>query len=267
MLERTIGKLTDQTYATVRVWVVDDGSTDGTADYLATLPENAVTILTGNGSLWWGGAVAKAMSEIAAGAADSDYILLLNDDVEFSKNYVAEMVETSRKERHAVVVSPQFDQVSQELQYTGYRINHWWLRIEATKGDRIDATVGRGLLVPVHAIRGAGIVDAKRFPHYMGDIEYTARLVRCGSALRVAWNAPIYSDHTPSDQHVQQRGLLARYFHNRSKNNLWSRLRFFLLYGSPFERATAGPRLAMKYAIKAVRRVLRVLSRGNSNVT
>ncbi|MFP3345185.1 glycosyltransferase, partial [Halomonas sp. SIMBA_159] len=55
--------------------VVDDGSTDGTSEAITNLyPE--VTILTGDGNLWWTGAIRKGMEY--AYERGAEYFIWLN---------------------------------------------------------------------------------------------------------------------------------------------------------------------------------------------
>ena len=62
---------------TIDVYLVDDGSTDGTTEEVhQTYPQ--VKILQGDGSLFWNGGMRKAFAE--ALKQDYDYYLWLNDD-------------------------------------------------------------------------------------------------------------------------------------------------------------------------------------------
>lgn len=60
-----------------QVVVIDDGSTDGTADAIAR-NYSQVRILQGSGDLWWTGAIVQGMKY--ATSQDAEYIIWLNDD-------------------------------------------------------------------------------------------------------------------------------------------------------------------------------------------
>ena len=79
-----------QDYSSLYVVIVDDGSTDGTLAALEGLDEDKLHIIR-NGSLWWG-AMKLGLDYVNSVANDSDYILMLNDDVEIAPNFVSNLV-------------------------------------------------------------------------------------------------------------------------------------------------------------------------------
>ena len=60
--------------------VVDDGSTDGTAEALQKFP---VRILRGDGSLFYSRGMGLGMDTLLREKTDYDYLLMMNDDVAF----------------------------------------------------------------------------------------------------------------------------------------------------------------------------------------
>jgi hypothetical protein len=91
---------------TLDVFVLDDASSDGTGERIAEqFPE--VTLLHGNGRLYWNGGMRRAFG--AAIAGDYDYYLWMSDDTQLEDNALAVLLDTERRRRgrgeEAVIVA------------------------------------------------------------------------------------------------------------------------------------------------------------------
>jgi GT2 family glycosyltransferase len=183
----------------IHVVIVDDGSTDGTADEIRRhFPE--VEIIQGDGNLWF--TEGTNVGVRSALKKNPDYVLMINDDQVFDENSLKYMVETAEKFPGSVVgsllllwdtphklfqVAPVWDTFS-----GGWR--HWQNQTVWTIPKRafeVDIIVGNCVLLPVKAIRECGLMNSSRYPNF-GDAEYTPRLKRKGWRLLIEPRARVF---------------------------------------------------------------------------
>jgi GT2 family glycosyltransferase len=248
--------MAEQDYPSLRTVVVDDGSSDGTNEFLATCPTEKVHVIRGDGSLWWGGAMNLGMRFVFGVAEDCDYLLMLNDDVRIGPVYVSTLVDDSVVNNGAVVGSGQRDEASGALLGSGYEVDYKRMVFRPIHAQAVaiavDALPGRGTLFPVRIARRAGYIH-KLLPHHFGDIEYTARVKESGNLLLVSSRAEV-TTATASGQSTERRSTISKkWFGHRSPDNLGHRLIFFLARGPLSLRILAIPRFMLRTLTKLVR--------------
>jgi GT2 family glycosyltransferase len=215
------------------VVVVDDGSTDGTAEAVRTeFPE--VTVLTGDGTLWWAGAVNKGVRWVLQRAQDDDFVLLQNNDTLFTADYVARLVALGRRLPQTLIGSVAVDaRDADTIVDGGVRVDWRWARYrDASRGgsfavispslrpyQKVDVLSGRGTLVPCHVFRTVGLCASSTLPHYGADYEFSRRAVSAGLSLVVSWETSVCSHVGDTGLHAGMRTLTAR----ESLRSLWSR--------------------------------------------
>jgi GT2 family glycosyltransferase len=170
--------------------IVDDGSTDGTADAVRSeFP--AIEIIRGDGSLWYTAGTNVGLK--AALQQDVDYVLSINNDCTFDRGFLKFMIETAEACPRSVVgaILLNWDEPEKVFQvapkwnlwWGGMR--HWRKQTIHTLPDRpwkVELIVGNCVLFPAEAIREVGFMDEKNLPQY-GDAEYTPRMRRAGWTL------------------------------------------------------------------------------------
>ncbi len=159
------------------VFLVDDGSTDGTAKAVhAAFPQ--VNIIHGNGDLFWNRGMHKAW-ETAVQSQAYDYYLWLNDDTNIFENTLEELLQAADStENKAVIVAASCAKASGELTYSGF----------LSTGEKIQPT---DQLVQAHTFHGNCVLISKfvfqkvgnldpLFHHSIGDMDYGLRAIKHG---------------------------------------------------------------------------------------
>jgi GT2 family glycosyltransferase len=174
--------------------VLDDASSDGTAAAIAEqFPE--VTVLHGNGKLYWNGGMRRAFA--AAMAGDYDYYLWTNDDTELDDGALGVLLETERQLRErghdAVIVAGSTRHPDTgELTYGGVVRPYRWrpMRSELVEpGDTprpCDTMNGNATLISRAVVRRVGNIDPA-YVQQMGDFDYGLRARAAGCSV---WIAP-----------------------------------------------------------------------------
>jgi glycosyltransferase involved in cell wall biosynthesis len=135
------------------VWVVVDGSTDGTAETLqalaASIPELKVFILPRNQGK--GAAVLYGLQQAAA--AGYTHILTMDADGQHPADMIAEFMSVSQANPDMVVLGkPMFDASAPALRVNGRKLCNWWANLE-TLGVGIGDSLFGFRVYPITPLR------------------------------------------------------------------------------------------------------------------
>lgn len=256
MTKRFMTCIDHQDYPNIHLVLVNDGSTDGTKEFLNKIVRPNVKILVGDGSLWWSGAMWLGINFVIGKAKHSDFLLMINNDVYFEPQYVSTLIKESVNRGSAVVGSSQRDEISGNLINNGWVVNYFDMTITPVKEKAqvrpVDALSGRGVLIPMSAVFLVGNIRRRVFPHYLADIDYTTRLSESGWDLIVSKSADIFTAAGNSGKSASS-GFASTFLSSRSSRNLLHRFIFFSIHGPLFFRITALPRFVFLMLLKVLR--------------
>jgi glycosyltransferase involved in cell wall biosynthesis len=159
------------------VWVVVDGSTDGTAETLqalaASIPELKVFILPRNQGK--GAAVLYGLQQAAA--AGYTHILTMDADGQHPADMIAEFMSVSQANPDMVVLGkPKFDASAPALRVNGRKISNWWANLE-TLGAGIGDSLFGFRVYPITPLR-----QIMEHSHWMRRFDFDPEV-----AVRLCW--------------------------------------------------------------------------------
>lgn len=170
----------------IKVYLTDDGSTDGTGDSVAQLyPE--VIIIRGNGSLFWNRGMRYAWEYAAQ--TYYDYYLWLNDDTAIMDDSISRLVNWSKEsnDKCIIVGSTCSSKDNTLLSYGGRQIKRNHPLIKPDNISPIECSVFNGniVLIPYSVFEKIGFND-NYYRHSFGDFDYGIMAMKNGIKSLIA---------------------------------------------------------------------------------
>jgi GT2 family glycosyltransferase len=219
-----VGSLNKQTFRDYHLVLIDDGSTDGTAEMvMKAIP--SVTVLRGTGGWWWAGSLQRGLDWIKEEKiADDSIVLFINDDVQFEPDYLERAAKLMGRKQGALVVSRTREPKTGEITETGVTadLRRLTFTISSTP-DSINCLPTRGLFGHWGDIRRIGDFHPRLLPHYLSDYEYTIRAHKLGMKCESSSELVIASnEETTGYRQIKEpsvRTALAKLFSKKAPAN------------------------------------------------
>lgn len=229
----------------IKIVVTDDGSTDGTGEWLRKNRPD-VELCTGDGNLWWSGGVNMGIKH-ALNHLDSEYILLWNNDIRPATNYFPTLLKVLESNpENQIILSRIYmeNQTSKIIFSMGGVFNPYNGRISLigfgepadtfiNPGYEINWFPGMGTTIHRSVFNSIGYFDEKYFPQYKGDSDFALRAWKLGYKFKLVPELEIWNDreNTGFSNHKSFHVFIKSLTSRKSDNNIYRDVLFYLRHG------------------------------------
>ena len=173
--------LVKQTWQNYHLVLIDDGSTDGTEQMVHERVED-LTVIRGNGDWWWAGSLHQGFIFLKKKElSHDDYVLIVNDDVVFGKDFLAKGISILDKNKQTLLLAQFQEGKNSPPQETGIHADFKTLSFpKASSSSDINCLPTRGLFLRWGDFVDIGGFHPKILPHFLSDYEFTIRAHKKG---------------------------------------------------------------------------------------
>ncbi len=230
------------------IYIVNDGSTDGTDEWLSK--QKDIKVINGNGNLFWSGSIQKVLKKFFKNKSKNDWVLLINNDVQINIDYIESLLQIAREYAPAVVGSVVRNKKNKIISL-GPKISLWYLRVidllkdkEVNKNNKlifdVDALSGRGVLYPLKSLVESKGLLPKILPHYFADYELSIRVKKMGYRLITSTKSSVYTNENFNlkRQKRKKEKFLFKIFSKKSTSLFYSKFFFWWKISNNIQRLT-----------------------------
>lgn len=218
-----------------RVILVDNGSTDGSAEFFDENYGDRIDLLKSDVNLGFINGNNMGIN-YAIEKLNPSFILLLNNDIEIiEEDWLQKLVETALEDERIGLVGPKLIFPNGRIQWCGRRIdkNPFFLILQTVTarmnpgfGEFADKSKKANFIDDVNTISGAcmlinrklidhlGLLDTSLYPMYQEDVEYSFRALKNG--YRVIYRGDVMLVHKESETIQKHKSKL------ESKKLFWA---------------------------------------------
>jgi predicted SAM-dependent methyltransferase/GT2 family glycosyltransferase len=226
--------LAAQTFSDYHLVLIDDGSTDGTAE-MVQARISSTAVLKGNGDWWWAGSLQQGIDWLEQhGVEEQEIVAFANDDTTFEGNFLQRAIELLECLGSVLLLPYLHDKKTGVPQESGVRVDFQKFTFEpAPSAEAINCLPTRWLFMRMRDLRRIGRFHTVWLPHYWSDYEFTVRAHRKGLKLCTSADLVIGFDGRQSGyRSFEDAGFfkfLGQYFSKKSVLNPVYQSSFILL--------------------------------------
>lgn len=183
------------------VVVVDDGSTDGTANAIQTaFPD--VHLLKGDGNLWWTGAIKSGMEY--AYSQGASHFVWLNDDTLPTPGAISLMVEACLQNPQKIVTAQCYSSSDLRAPTYGAQVKKGFsvqlLFVPEGQRHPCDCMSGNLVCLPHSLVDCIGYPPNHKLPQCLADVVYTWEAKKAGYQLEAIGDAKAICEFNPLEE-------------------------------------------------------------------
>lgn len=231
---RFLACLKAQTYRNYHLLLIDDGSTDGTAEMARELIPT-LTVLSGRGDWWWAGSLQQGIEWLRRRSASAeDLVLMINDDVTFAPQFLERAVALLQTMPRTLLLAQAVSAQTGLPLVSGVEadLKHWRFQ-PSQSAEKINCLTTNGLFLRWGDLQQIGGFHPRLLPHYNADYEFTLRAHQKDFHLHVSPELRLVWDEKTTGFHRFDRmpfiTFLRQYFSKKSLGNPLYHSAFVLL--------------------------------------
>lgn len=194
-----VRSLQKQYYESFDILIVDNGSTDGSVNFIAQALPGVELILSGKNLGFGGGCNIGIRAAMARGA---DYVWLINSDAAADPNALVKLVHLAEQFPMSGAVGSvlyEADQPEEVQLWGGGCVNLWKGTSRHLRGPgALDFVSGASALLRCTALENIGLFDEEAYFMYWEDTDLSFRLRAAGWKLSVARDAKVWHRESSS---------------------------------------------------------------------
>lgn len=198
-----LNSIFNSNYLNYNVVIINDGSTDETSSSLRKYFPNVEEII-GDGNLWW----TKSMNLGFKHAINnnSDYVLVLNNDVIVEANTISNLINTALSYPNSIIGCLIYNLQKPKVLWSAGGIMKWpWpgeVQIGIGEFDNnqylgirnVDWTPGMGTLININYLIDLDFYDDVNMPQYLSDVDLCLRAKAKGFSIIINSECILYNN-------------------------------------------------------------------------